>query len=367
MIPKIIAAYLTDHRRLVIPQLGAFLVKDAGGDVLFSEMLKRDDGVLRSLLEQQGMSELEAAGMVDRFVFELRHCIEAGSVYEAPGLGIFAQGENSTIRFRHLPTLGQEESQTPTAEQNLEPVKAEKISTENANPEEQPAPIVNSAMTADWQSRPQTEPAATSVEKPTATTSERPLLVEEPTREEAEPEIALSTENTSPEHVAGEAAATIFDADSENPEEILSPAKEADTAEEDETDTNHPIDPHFGEEPMEPQVNETRRRIKSLLRFEGEHPREHRSSSQPRRTDPSVRGLRYGKPQKNTDAYTYVNSAPSRRPDTFMILAILAAIIALGAILYGYLNDRKQAEEERIYMEQIASEENLSENGSVSN
>ncbi|MDE5624369.1 MAG: hypothetical protein K2I62_07160, partial [Alistipes sp.] len=70
MLIPVIAQYLRSHRRLSIPQMGAFIVKEPGRSVLFSELLKRDDGVLRSLLVAGGVSELEAGGEIDRFVFE---------------------------------------------------------------------------------------------------------------------------------------------------------------------------------------------------------------------------------------------------------------------------------------------------------
>lgn len=276
----IITDYLKAHRRLVIPQLGAFIRKSEGDEVVFSEMLKRDDGVLRSLLMEQGLGEIEAAGQIDRFIFELRHAVADGSVYRAEGLGIFARGENGTIRFRYLPLT--------------EPVNDE------------PARSLNPA-----------DEAATSPEHATETSFSSPAsAAQEEEAEAVEPEVTEAAEAESPAAVAE----TPQSAD-EQPEVAQS-------------------------------VDEKRSRIKQLLRFSDEHPREHRSSSQPRRQDPSVRGLRYGKPHKSTDAYTYVNSAPSRRPDTFIILAVLAVVIALGAILYGYWNDRRKERLEQEYVEQ---------------
>ena len=58
----LIAEFLRTHKRLVVPQLGAFIVKAPGGEILFSELFKRDDGVLRGLLTAAGASEIEAAG-----------------------------------------------------------------------------------------------------------------------------------------------------------------------------------------------------------------------------------------------------------------------------------------------------------------
>ena len=59
----LIAEFLRTHKRLVVPQLGAFIVKAPGGEILFSELFKRDDGVLRGLLTAAGASEIEAAGV----------------------------------------------------------------------------------------------------------------------------------------------------------------------------------------------------------------------------------------------------------------------------------------------------------------
>ena len=75
MLIPVITQYLETHKRLVIPQLGAFIVKEPGRAVLFSELLKRDDGVLRGLLCARGLNELEAAGEIDRFVFEVPKCV----------------------------------------------------------------------------------------------------------------------------------------------------------------------------------------------------------------------------------------------------------------------------------------------------
>lgn len=99
MLIRIIAQYLQSHRRLIVPQMGAFIVKEAGGSILFSELLKRDDGVLRQLLVEKGMSELEAGGEVDRFVFEVRHAIRQGQEYPLEGLGVLKPGPNETIAF----------------------------------------------------------------------------------------------------------------------------------------------------------------------------------------------------------------------------------------------------------------------------
>ena len=178
-----------------------------------AELLKRDDGVLRGLLRDGGTGDLEAAGEIDRFVFEIRHAVEHGSEYSLEGFGVMKPGPNATIAFVYEPR--------PAAE----------------SPAEEPAG------------------------------RKRPTL--------------------QPEKVA-EAVKTAF---------------------------------------AEPRVSA------------------------------SVRGLRYGKPPKSTDAYRYVDRVPRRRADRFIWIAVIAAVLAVAAIAFGLWRDarEKQAENEYIELPQAAA------------
>lgn len=99
MLIHTISQYLESHKRLVVPQLGTFIVKEPGVSIVFSELLKRDDGTLRRLLIGGGLSELEAAGEIDRFVFEVRHAVEHGAEFRLDGFGVMKPGPNGTIAF----------------------------------------------------------------------------------------------------------------------------------------------------------------------------------------------------------------------------------------------------------------------------
>ena len=100
MIDSIIVEYLKGHRRLVIPKLGTFFVKESDGEVLFSELMRGDDGTLRGLVKARGVGDIEAAGVIDRFVFEVRHSLDQGRGYSIAGLGSFERGERGAIVFR---------------------------------------------------------------------------------------------------------------------------------------------------------------------------------------------------------------------------------------------------------------------------
>lgn len=229
---RIVKQYLGTHRRLIVPQLGAFIRRQQDGEVVFSELLRRDDGVLRGLLVAgRGMSDLEAAGAVDRFVFEVRLAIQQGRSYPLPGVGCFEADDNGRLVFRCTPDP---------------------------------------------------EPVADGVE-----------ALRQPA--------GMRDEEEGPESVAA-------------PKRVANPA-----------------------------VGNQRR--------QDEPPRI--SVSPKCRPEPYVKGLQYGKPLRTTDAYTYVNSRPPRRLDKFMMLAIAAALVAVAAILYGYLRERQVAQQERHYLEQL--------------
>ena len=98
MIIDTINQYLASNRRLVVPEFGAFIAKE-DGRVVFSELLVKDDGVLRNLLSKQGLSELETERVIDRFIFEVRHGLDRQGIYPIADFGTFAINRNGGIGF----------------------------------------------------------------------------------------------------------------------------------------------------------------------------------------------------------------------------------------------------------------------------
>lgn len=289
MLIQSISQYLESHKRLVVPQLGTFIVKEPGRNILFSELLKRDDGVLRGLLRESGLTELEAAGEIDRFVFEARHAVQNGGEYPMDGFGTLKPGANGTIAFAYDPTV----RTRPAAEPDPEPGPSAESSAESAA-----TPAASSGPSGP--SVPASETAETSAAAPSGATAPGAAA------DSAGPQ----RESASSQPVSAEAHA---DTSRERPHRMQ--------AERLARSVEHAF--------AEPYV----------------------SPSAKMNPDPSVRGLRYGKPPKTTDAYTYVDRPTRRLADRFLWIAIGAAVIALSAIAFGYWREHRERQAEAEYLE----------------
>lgn len=183
IIVEIIAEHLLSNRRLVVPGFGAFMVKDTGERV-FADLLRTDDGVLISLLEAKGMSKMEAAIVVDRFIFEVR--------YELEQYGYCRLGEIGTLRIepetkalRLCPQVKGEATPAPEAPYVPEPIveiDEDDCEVETEAPQEEPN--VSQGILSLYD-EPEKEPVEEVVEP-----EEIPTLPEEPKDEPKEkPEV----------------------------------------------------------------------------------------------------------------------------------------------------------------------------------
>ena len=284
MLTDLIIRYLESNKRLVVPQLGAFVAKAPGGPVLFTELMRRDDGVLRGLLCAGGMSELEAAGAVDRFVFEVRHAVQEGREFRMEGLGTLRGGPEGTIVF-----LGEAQ---PAARSHTGVDEGSVSGVSNAEPASGTVHAAGVVSAAD---------------------SSREDEAGKTTASGAVSETASGADRAAEGGRAAGASAKAPVSASASGETERRPA-----------DAAHA--------PRRPAAEVS---VPSKL-----HP------------DPSVKGLRYGKPVKTTNAYAFVGSAPRRRVDKLILVAIAAAVVALAAIAYGYIRDWQNEREGEFLIEE---------------
>lgn len=142
---EVIAEYLLTNRKLVVPNLGAFMVKESG-ERIFSDLLRNDDGVLTSLLRAKGLSEMEAAVTVDRFVFETRHELESYGYCRLGDLGTLRVEPETKVLRLYEPVYGEIPKQTPyvpepmVIEEETENNTEEIVTPPTPTPEPQPQP-----------------------------------------------------------------------------------------------------------------------------------------------------------------------------------------------------------------------------------
>lgn len=124
---SLIANHLKSHRRLVVPELGAFVVKESG-EIIFSELLRKDDGVLTELLLAEGLSQIEVAAVIDRYKFEIGHNIREYGYFKLDELGTICRDtESDQLRLYQMQTPA-----TATTPTEVESVAAEEAAEEEA-------------------------------------------------------------------------------------------------------------------------------------------------------------------------------------------------------------------------------------------
>lgn len=101
MLNKIISSKMRSGRRLAIPGFGTF-VTGSDGRILFTELMRGDDGILRSAVAaERGVSAAEAEAIIDRFVADIRSALEHGTSYRIEGFGSLERDSRGIVVFRH--------------------------------------------------------------------------------------------------------------------------------------------------------------------------------------------------------------------------------------------------------------------------
>ena len=264
MIVEIIAKYLESNKRLVVPNLGAFIVKVPRETILFSNLIKSDDGVLRAQLAQRGMSELDAAALIDRFVFEVNYRLEHSGVCALAAFGVLRAAQNGTVAFTY---------DTSAKGDVLDGDADDKMAKHIAEITSVIEPVI------DHEPEPTTEPDEEEAEDDEVTIDVVPRMEAEPTKESKE----------------------------EPKEEVK-----------EEPQRQEPAKVVYAQEREDKRRDEKRHR---------------------REQNDYVKGLRYGKGRKVVTGREGATSRKSSKGSVIIVIAILAALIAMGALAYGLWND----------------------------
>ncbi len=190
MVGKVIRDYIeAGNKKLTVPGFGTFMRKDSG-DVIFVDLLRKDDGKLRELVEDYGnYGEVEAMALVDRFIFETKNNIEKNGSAPVDGFGTMFLDDKGLYQFDYTPQAKQSKvKENPVQEQLF---KEEKPAVETKPAEETaarstPQPVKKQTVRQEQRVPAEPEPGRISERPEPRRVSERPERPE-PRREPQRP------------------------------------------------------------------------------------------------------------------------------------------------------------------------------------
>ncbi|MFI3330828.1 MAG: hypothetical protein R3Y38_03405 [Rikenellaceae bacterium] len=100
MLNSIIKNFFENGTRLVVADFGAFIKKQQTGEVVFTQLLTEDDGVLVGLVKKEYcLSELASRELVKKFVAQLRQQSLVTGSYTISGFGEFELTDSGLFVF----------------------------------------------------------------------------------------------------------------------------------------------------------------------------------------------------------------------------------------------------------------------------
>ena len=164
MVGKVIRDYMEGGaKKLTVPGFGTFMRRDEGG-VIFVDLLRGDDGVLREMVEDAGnYSEVEAMALIDRYIFETKNTIERHGSATIDGFGTMTLDPKGVYQFEYSPKF------RPVKEHAVQERLFEKEPPRSAQPSQtpqSPAPQPASPRAAQPHAEVRRDPPSRTATKP---------------------------------------------------------------------------------------------------------------------------------------------------------------------------------------------------------
>lgn len=99
---------LRKNNRLIIPSFGAFLVKESpqGANYVFSPFLKRDDGVLKEeLMREFNIEPQDTQNMIEEYISHIQENIKSYGRYHIEGIGTLKADSNGALLLHAEPII----------------------------------------------------------------------------------------------------------------------------------------------------------------------------------------------------------------------------------------------------------------------
>ncbi|MBN2214692.1 MAG: SPOR domain-containing protein [Bacteroidales bacterium] len=203
---KIINELLNTNARVIIPDFGAFIIKQKNPrQVVFNEFLRYNDGLLIDYISgSEGIEKSAAKARVTKFLEEINQKLDRGDEVIMEGLGTLVKDSAGKLTFSEITaksdksqqkvkktTARKEESAKVTPEARPEPkkedvVKQDKEDKEEKEEKEEKKPAEEKAEQTEKDKKP-AEESKTKEEKPVEITFEKDDIKPAPPKEEQKP------------------------------------------------------------------------------------------------------------------------------------------------------------------------------------
>lgn len=107
MLSKYIKSLLELHNRVIVPDLGAFMLKPESQDIYFNEFLRFNDGLLVDYVaEKEHIEKLEAVKKVKTYVDDINNQLSTARTVNLEGIGTLFMDVNEKIQLKNPQKAG---------------------------------------------------------------------------------------------------------------------------------------------------------------------------------------------------------------------------------------------------------------------
>lgn len=313
-------------RRAIIPGVGAFIRKESG-EVIFSDLLRCDDGAMAAyLVEHEGITPAMAQERTRAYAGRVQAELTRSGRVEFPGWGILSRTEQGHYRF--VPANRQEPAATPC--DHCQPAVEEQAASPHAQPADTaatPSPEAEERSRTGFAESPAAEPA-----RPAASVQEETTPATMPSVEEAAAAHPVAEPTDGP--IQAETAPA--------PVAAISDASAAAVG--------------SGREGMAARRT-GQQRLRNVLFDEEETSGEAQAATATGGSQAGPQTDRAEEPAPyRPEIHIRRPNRPRKRMDGVLVIAVIALVITLGVLVYGYFAKRDIAamHEQELVLEMTA-------------
>ena len=313
-------------RRAIIPGVGAFIRKESG-EVIFSDLLRCDDGAMAAyLVEHEGITPAMAQERTRAYAGRVQAELTRSGRVEFPGWGILSRTEQGYYRF--VPANRQEPAAAPC--DHCQPAVEEQAASPHAQPADTaatPSPEAEERSRTGFAESPAAEPA-----RPVASVQEETTPATMPSVEEAAAAHPVAEPTDGP--IQAETAPA--------PVAAISDASAAAVG--------------SGREGMAARRT-GQQRLRNVLFDEEETSGEAQAATATGGSQAGPQTDRAEEPAPyRPEIHIRRPNRPRKRMDGVLVIAVIALVITLGVLVYGYFAKRDIAamHEQELVLEMTA-------------